>query len=118
MKFLLSFILIALLSFLGGIYFPWWVVAITAFLVTLLLRPAPFPGFASGFLAVFFLWGTLAWLISSKNEHLLAHKISLLIIKSDSPIMLVVLSALIGAIVAGFAALTGSLVWPLRQRRI
>ena len=115
MKFFLSFLLIALLSFLGGIYFPWWIIAVAAFLVTFLLRPRPFSGFASGFLAILVLWGTLAWMISVNNNHLLAHRISLLIIKTDSPAMLVVLTALIGAIVAGFAALTGSLVWPFRR---
>jgi hypothetical protein len=115
MKFFLSFLLIVLLSFLGGIYCPWWIIAVIAFLVTFLLRPTPFSGFASGFLAILLLWGVLAWTISENNNHLLAHRISLLIIKTDSPVMLVLLTALIGAIVSGFAGMTGSLVWPFKR---
>ena len=111
MKFLLIVFFIALLAFVGGIYFPWWTIAVAAFLVNALWRQRPFYAFIAGFLAVFLLWGILAYVISVRNEHLLAHKISLLIIKADQPLMLVLLTALIGGVVAGFAALTGSLLW-------
>jgi CRISPR/Cas system-associated protein Cas5 (RAMP superfamily) len=42
------------------------------------------------------------------NEHLLAHKVSVLILKMDNPYLLIFATALIGALVAGFAALTGA----------
>ena len=50
----------------------------------------------------------MALYISSKNDDILAHKISLIILKTDSPFSLVLLTGLIGALVAGFAALAGS----------
>ncbi|MBK8496592.1 MAG: hypothetical protein IPL50_17515 [Chitinophagaceae bacterium] len=37
----------------------------------------------------------------------MAHKVSQLIMKMDSPIGLILITALIGALVAGFAALAG-----------
>jgi hypothetical protein len=57
---------------------------------------------------VFLLWSFLAYSISAENDHLLAQRMSFTIMKSQSPISLVFLSALIGASVAGFASLAGS----------
>jgi len=56
------------------------------------------------------LWGTLAWFLSSNNNHLLAHKISVLMLKMDRPVLLIAITAVIGAMVAGFGALAGSFV--------
>jgi hypothetical protein len=108
MKFLSVFILTALLSIAACLYLPWWAIAIVAFIVALAIPLKPFTSFVAGFAALFFAWGGLAWFISSNNEHLLAHKVSLLILKSDSPYLLILATAIIGALVAGFAALSGS----------
>ena len=51
---------------------------------------------------------------SNNNEHILAHKVSLLILKMDNPYLLILATAVIGALVAGFAALSGSY---LRKRK-
>ena len=66
--------------------------------------------FIAGFVSLLLLWGGLAWWISTANDDLLAHKISVLVIKADSPFLLIGLTALIGAVVAGFAALSGALL--------
>ncbi|MBC7889488.1 MAG: hypothetical protein H7Z13_16545 [Ferruginibacter sp.] len=108
MKFIVSIALIALLSLAACLYLPWWTIAIVAFLVAALVPQNPASSFFSGFIALFLLWGYLAWYLSSNNDHLLAHRISLLILKMDSPALLIVVTALIGALVAGFAALSGS----------
>jgi len=110
MRFTSSFILTALLSFAACLYLDWWSIAIAAFIVAVLIPQRLGKAFLTGFLALFFLWGALSWWISSKNEHLLAHKVSLLIFKMDSPYLLVFVSAIIGAIIAGLAALSGSLL--------
>jgi hypothetical protein len=103
MKFIVSIILIALLSLSACLYMPWWSIAIVAFIVAAAIPQKPGKAFLSGFIALFLLWGTLAWFISSNNDHLLAHKISLLILKKDSPGILIILTAFIGALVAGLA---------------
>jgi hypothetical protein len=110
MKIIVSIILIALCSFVLGIYMPWWSLAIAAFLVPLLIDQRPGWAFISGFTALFLLWGIMSWLISSANEQVLAHKISKLIISTDSPGLLIFVTALLGAIVAGVAALSGCLL--------
>ena len=110
MKIIVSIVLIALLSFAIGLYLPWWSLAIAAFLIPVFINQKPGWAFISGFTALFLLWGMLALTISADNSHLFAHKISLLILKSDSPMLLVFVTALLGALVAGLAALSGSLL--------
>jgi hypothetical protein len=110
MKFFISIILIALLSVAAGLYLPWWSIAVVSFIVAAVIPQKPFASFLAGFIALFLLWGTLSWDISSNNNDLLAHKVSLLLLKIDSPMILILATALIGALVAGFAALSGSFV--------
>ncbi|MBK8787171.1 MAG: hypothetical protein IPN43_11940 [Chitinophagaceae bacterium] len=108
MKFFLSLILTILLRFAPCLFLPWWSVAIAAFVVAALIPQRPFKAFLTGFIALFLLWGGLSFWMSNNNDHILAHKVSQLILKMDNPYLLVLATALIGALVAGFAALAGS----------
>lgn len=110
MKFFVSIVLIALLSMAACLYLPWWSIAIMAFAVAAIIPQKPFLSFLSGFIALFLLWGGLSFFISSNNDHLMAKKISILLLQSDSPFTLVLATAFIGALVAGLAALSGSFV--------
>lgn len=110
MKFFISLLLIALLSFAACLYLPWWSIALSSFLVVALIPQSPGRAFLCGFLSIALLWGILSFLKSSQNEHLLAHKVSLIILKTDSPAFLVLATALLGGIVAGLAALTASFI--------
>ena len=110
MKFLISIILIALLSLGVCFFLPWWTIAITAFIVTALIPQRPFKSFLSGFTALFLLWAGLSFYLSAANDHILAHKISIVILTMNSPLALITATALIGALVAGFAALSGSYI--------
>ncbi|MEJ7610923.1 MAG: hypothetical protein WKF88_07065 [Ferruginibacter sp.] len=114
MKFFISLILIAALSFAACLYLPWWIIAVAGFLVAVAIPQGAGWSFLSGFLAVFILWAGMSFWISSANDHLLAHKISPLIIKIDNPVLLILATGLIGGLVAGLGALTGSFV---RRRR-
>lgn len=110
MKFFISIILTALLSFAACIYFPWWSIAVAAFVVSAVIHQKSGLSFLTGFIALLLLWGGLSWWISNNNEHILAHKVSLLIFKTDSPNLLILATAFIGGIVGGLGALTGSFV--------
>ncbi|MEO6684013.1 MAG: hypothetical protein ABIN48_14410 [Ginsengibacter sp.] len=111
MKPVISTFLIVLLSFAACLYFPWWSIAIVAFVVSALIHQKPVVSFLGGFFGIFLLWSILSFYISYNNEHILAHRVSLLILKNDSPFLLVLITGLIGGIVAGFAALTGSYIY-------
>lgn len=115
MKFLISLFLIALLSFAAGLYFPWWSIAIVAFAVAALIPQSPGMSFLSGFIGLFLFWGILSFWISSNNNDILAHKVSLIILKIDSPFVLMIATAVIGGLVAGFAALTAAF---LRNKKV
>lgn len=108
MKFLISLILTALLSFAACLYLPWWSIAIVAFLIAALIPQKPFKAFLAAFVALFLLWGGLSFWISNNNDHILAHKVSQLILKMNNPYVLILATAVIGALVAGCAALAGS----------
>src|SRR5271154_3749018 len=108
MKFISSILLTALLSFVAGLYLPWWSVAIAAIIVSVIIPLASWKSFLSGFLGVFLLWAILAWWIDSKNNSILSQKIAQLLQLGSSSILLILVTAFIGALVAGFAGLTGS----------
>jgi hypothetical protein len=110
MKFIISIILIVILSLALGLYLPWWSIAIAAFIVAMAVQLKPGYAFLSGFLALLFFWSSLAWFISIKNDHILAHKISLLILKVDNPFLLIIVTGVLGALLAGLSALSGSLL--------
>ena len=108
MKLIVSIILTALLSFVAGLYLPWWSIAIASFLVALIIPQFPWKAFVSGFLGVFILWAVLAWWIDMKNQGILSSKISQLFHLGSSHFAMILVSAFIGALIGGFAALCGS----------
>lgn len=107
MKFFISVILIALLAFLVQLFLPWWSLAIVAFLVGLLIYQKAGMAFLSGFVALFLLWGGIALIINMQNQGLLAEKVAALLPLSGSSILLILVTALIGSLVAGLASLSG-----------
>src|SRR5258706_5830320 len=108
MKIIVSIILTTLLSFAGGLYLPWWSIAVAAFIVALIIPQFPWKAFLSGFLGVFILWAIIAWWIDMKNQGILSSKIAQLFHLGSSHIVMIFVSALIGALIGGFAALSGS----------
>src|SRR5687768_16976643 len=101
MKFTAALILTALLSFASCLYLPWWSIAIVAALIAAVIPQGTGMSFLTGFLALFLLWGLLSFGISIANDHILAHKVSLLILSIDSPFLLMFTTALIGGLIAG-----------------
>lgn len=108
MKFFSATILTALLAFIGGLYMPWWSLAIAAFLVAVLIHQKAGKAFFAGFSGVFLLWAGLAWWIDIKNDGYLSKKIAQLLPLGGSTVALILVTAFIGALVAGFGAMTGS----------
>lgn len=114
MKFIISILLTALLSFTAGLYLWWWSFALCAFLVSVLILQRPGKAFLAGFSGVFLFWFVFAWIINSANDGILAHKIAEIFPLGGVSFLLILVSALIGGLVGGLAALSGSY---LRYRR-
>lgn len=131
MKILLRFLLIAGLSYLGLQYFSWWIIAVVAFLVGLILsekkprrlfdkRVPPTLSFLMGFLAIVLVWGGMAYWIDQQNASLLSQKIFDLLFGSimspesqsnvSAPWAMIGLTAIVGGLLGGFSALTGNLL--------
>lgn len=117
MRFLLSVLLIVVLGLVAGMFLPWWSIAIVAFLVALVMRQPVGIGFLSGFVGVFLLWGVLATWIDIANESILSHKMAALFPLGGSSFLLILVTAFVGALVGGFAALSGSSLRPARSSR-
>ena len=108
LKYILSILVTALLAFVSGLYMPWWGIALAAFLVSAAIPQKPAFSFLSGFLGVFLLWEVLAWWIDNKNSGILSQKMAYIFGLGGSSLLLIVITSLIGALVAGSAALAGS----------
>jgi len=107
MKFIVSVILISLLAFLAQLFLPWWSLAIAAFIVGLLIHQRSGMAFLAGFTALFLLWGGIALIINIQNQGLFAGKVASLLPLGGSSFLLILVTALIGALVAGMASLSG-----------
>ncbi len=109
----MALLLTVLLSFAAVLFLPWWIIAVTAFVVAVSIPQKGYLAFLSGFAALFLLWGIQALIIDANNHHLLSVKIAQLLPLGGSYILLIIITAFIGGLVAGMAALTGSF---LRKR--
>lgn len=108
MKFLAATILTALLAFISGLFLPWWGIAITSLLVALLVHQKAGKAFLAGMLGVFILWAGMAWWIDMKNNGVLSKKVATVLPLGGNAILLILLTGIIGGLVAGMAALSGS----------
>src|SRR5262245_54312844 len=99
MKFLTATILTALLSFVSGLFLPWWGIAIVALLVAMIVHQKAGKAFLSGLLGVFLLWAALAWWIDMKNNGILSHRIATILHLGGSRFLLILVTGLIGGLV-------------------
>ncbi|MEO7446377.1 MAG: hypothetical protein ABIT96_02070 [Ferruginibacter sp.] len=113
MKFLLALILTAGLSYALCLYFPWWTIALAAFATALLVRQRAGLSFLSAFAGIFILWALLSFFITNANENILANKVSILLFNVN-PILLILMTAITGAIISGLSALSAALLFQPR----
>lgn len=110
MKFIVSILLTALLSFSICLYFDWWTITLAAFIVAVCIKQRPLLSFLTGFIALFFLWGILSVWMDGRNGHILADRLSAVLPFGGSVLITILVTALSGAVPAGFAALAGSYI--------
>lgn len=108
MKFLVAIILTALLAFISGLFLPWWGMALTSLLVAVIIHQKAGKAFVAGLLGVLLLWAGLAWWMDMKNNGVLSAKIASVLPLGGNSLLLIFATGLIGGLVAGFAAMSGS----------
>ena len=107
LKVLLKIGFTAILAYLLQIMLPWWSIAVASFLISLIISTKGFSSFISGFLGIAFLWMILASYVDITTGSILTERIAGLFTLPNSW-SLIMTTSLIGGIVGGFAALTGS----------
>jgi len=112
MKFILSIVLVGLVTYAIGIYgsLPWWSFVLTNFIIAIALPIKPIQSFIAGAIGVGALWAGLALGIDLANNHILSTKVAQILPLGGSYIALIIVTAFVGALLGGLASLTGSFV--------
>ena len=110
-RFVTAFVLVILLAYTAYLFssiIPWWGFAIGCFIVGIAVPQKAWLSWLSGFMGLFVCWAALSGFISSQNNNLMATKMAQVLPLNGSPGMLIIITAIIGAIIGGFASLTGA----------
>ena len=111
-KFFITVLLTVIAAYAVGIYgnLPWWSFVVTNILIAVAIPQKPIYAFLSGVLGIGLLWFSLAFIIDSQNNHLLSSKVANVLPLHGSYISLIILTTVVGALLGGLAALTGSYI--------
>ena len=121
MRFILTLIIIIIATVAAQLYLPWWSMVIVCYVVAGLAGMRGAKSFVTGFSAIFLLWGGYALYLNQGS--LLPIKMAGLFNNLDStfgeysPYALVGITALLGGLLGGMAAMTGSLGRNVFRRR-
>ncbi|RZK48330.1 MAG: hypothetical protein EOO99_10605 [Pedobacter sp.] len=100
------FIVLIVAAFLLQLIAPWWIVLILAFVACAAVSKTGKIAFWQSFLAIFILWLGMSLFKSIPNEQILANRVAQMIgVKFG--IALILLTALLGGLVAGISGLCG-----------
>jgi len=102
-------VLILVSVFILNLFLPWWSIAIPGLLIGYQFKEEPIPSFLWGFLGVFLLWGGHALYIHIANDGILSTRIAEML-GVGSPLIVVLITAVFGGLVSGFATMTGSMM--------
>ena len=106
MKFVVQLIAIAASAFILELFMPWYGIAFAAFAMGYSLKTKA--NFLAGFLGIALLWLVKAWLIDASASAPLTEKVAAILTVNKT--LLFAITALIGGLIGGFAALSGSLL--------
>jgi hypothetical protein len=104
------FLLILIISLVLQFFLPWWIIAPIAFVIAFWKAKNAAHAFSSGFSAILLLWIVMGLVHSIPNENLLANRVGeMLMLPSNSFNWIIVLlvTGLVGGLVAGLSALAG-----------
>ena len=104
MRFPVQMLVIIILGFFLELFFPWWSIAIAAFIGGVLINTRS--NFLAGFLAIGVLWIGKALISDLSTDSGLADRVARLFMLHNKAILLLVMFILSG-LVGGFAAMSG-----------
>lgn len=107
MKFIIGIIATILLGGIFQTFFPFWTLAVAAFIVAMFVGGKGISSFLYGMIAGCILWGGYALFLDIANEGILSNLFGNLLNGIGRPALLLV-TTLIGGILSGLGAMTGS----------
>jgi hypothetical protein len=107
MKFIIRLLLIGSCAYFLPFYFPWWSIVLASTAIGFFIAGNGFNVFNAGFLGAGLVWLYMAFTIDSGTNSIMSEKIIQLMPFSDTT-LLIILTGLIGALVAGLGAVTGN----------
>ena len=114
-RFLLSVILIAVLSAVAEQWLPWWTIAVVCFIVALVANQRPGKAFLMGFMGIAIFWLVDCTMHDIANEHILATRMAALF-KLSNYALFIVVTVFVGGLVGGLSAWAGALLRPSEVR--
>lgn len=109
---------ILVLGSLAQLLFPWWASAIVAFWVGVWIADSPQRSYLYGFVAMMLMWSIYAGFQSSANGGLITSAFSNIFGGKVSGTQLIWLTGLIGGLVGGFSAMSGTLLRQIFKKEI
>ncbi len=113
MRFIITLIILIIAVAAAQLYFPWWSMVIACYVVGGLAGMRGWSSFVAGFLGVFLLWGGYAFFLSQQGSTLPMKMASIFnnldaTFGDSSVYILILATALMGALLGGMATMTGS----------
>ena len=108
------FLIILIVSLIAQFFLPWWIIAPVAFLAAFWKGNSGTSAFGAGLLALFVCWLGMALVTHFSGGDVLSNRVAQ-IFKLPNGLLLAIVSALVGGLVGGFAALSGYLVKDLMK---
>lgn len=112
MRFIFQVALISLLSYLIELWLPSWHIVVCAAIISILIRNTSTASFFAGFVAISLLWMAKATVIDVYTHSIISTKM-IALLGLPSPIMLILLTGLIGGLLGGFGSLIGQKLYQL-----
>lgn len=101
----INFIVTLVIAIVLSQFLPWWSIMIASFISSLLITLKKTAVFFVPFLAVALFWMVYSFMLSSSNDFIMAKKIAVLLPLQGNPYLLILVTGLIGGIVAGIAGI-------------
>lgn len=106
----INFIVTIVLALVLSQFLPWWSIMVVAFIVAIVIPLKKGAVFIVPFLAIAVLWMAHTFWLGNANDFILAKKISTLLTLGGNPIVLVLVTGIVGGIAAGIAGVFGKQV--------
>lgn len=105
---LFLFLLILVLATVVQLFLPWWVITPLCLGLAFFSSASAGQSFGAGFLGIGLGWLGLAGWLNMLNNGLLAHRVAQLLPLGGSSVALILVTAVVGGLVGGLAALAGT----------